>query len=309
MHPPPRTARTGPDEVLRRLDLAVAHRLDGLLHGEYGGLVPGHGSEPGETRLYRPGDDVRRIDWNVTARTIEPHVRETIADRELESWALVDLGPSMDFGTAHCEKRDLAISATAAVGFLTSRTGNRFGALVADPNGSRVVPARGGRRHLMGALHGIIAEPRAETGTVDLGDAMHRLSLAARRRGLVTVVSDLLEPVESWERPLRRLTAGHDVIVIEVLDPRELDLPDIGMIELVDASTGAHRRIRTSRRLRERYAVAAHEQRATNAEAVRSTGADHLVLRTDSDWLLDIVRFVTDRRRRVHARRAVRSAR
>ena len=106
---------TGPDEVLRRLDLAVAHKIDGLLHGEYQGLVPGHGSELGETRAYHPGDDVRRIDWNVTARTLSPYVRDTIADRELETWTLVDMGPSMDFGTALCEKRDLAVSAASAI--------------------------------------------------------------------------------------------------------------------------------------------------------------------------------------------------
>src|SRR6476619_1836566 len=126
---PPRTAATGPDEVLRRLDLAVSHKLDGLLHGEYQGLVPGHGSELGETREYQAGDDVRRIDWNVTARLQQPHVRETIADRELETWLLVDLSPSLDFGTALCEKRDLAVSAAAAAGFLTARTGNRIGAV------------------------------------------------------------------------------------------------------------------------------------------------------------------------------------
>src|SRR5690606_37755997 len=137
---PPRGSHTGPDEVLRRLDLAIGHKLDGLLHGEYQGLVPGHGSELGETRGYTPGDDVRRIDWNVTARMQTPHVRDTIADRELETWALVDLGPSMDFGTAYCEKRDMAVSAAAAVGFLTNRTGNRFGVAIARPDGTEVVP-------------------------------------------------------------------------------------------------------------------------------------------------------------------------
>ena len=126
---PPRTALTGPDEVLRRLDLAVSHKLDGLLHGDYQGLVPGHGSELGETRGYVAGDDVRRIDWNVTARLQTPHVRDTIADRELETWALVDLGPSMDFGTANCEKRDLAVSAAAAVGFCLSCSFRQSGLL------------------------------------------------------------------------------------------------------------------------------------------------------------------------------------
>ena len=146
----PHTVHTGPDEVLRRIDLAVAHKLDGLLHGNYQGLVPGHGSELGETRAYSPGDDVRRIDWNVTARMDTTHVRDTIADRELESWALVDLGPSMDFGTAFCEKRDLAVSAAAAVGFLTARTGNRFGTIAALPTGISVVPPKGGRTHHSG---------------------------------------------------------------------------------------------------------------------------------------------------------------
>jgi len=304
---PPRTTHTGPDEVLRRLDLAVAHRLDGLLHGEYQGLVPGHGAELGETRAYQAGDDVRRIDWNVTARMQDPHVRDTIADRELETWALVDLGPSMDFGTANCEKRDLAVSAAAAVGFLTARTGNRFGALLATAHGAEVVPARNGRRHLLSALHRIVTEPRAEAGTgaPHLGDALGRLSVTARRRGLVAVISDFLEPPESWARPLRRLTTRHETVVVEVIDPRELSLPDVGILQLTDAATGRTREVRTgSKKLRDRYERAATAQRAAITDAVRAAGADHLVLRTDRDWLLDIGRFVADRRSRVHARRA-----
>lgn len=301
----PRTAHTGPDEVLRRLDLAVAHKLDGLLHGEYQGLVPGHGSELGETRAYAPGDDVRRIDWNVTARTRSPYVRETIADRELETWALVELGPSMDFGTAYCEKRDLAVSAAAAVGFLTARTGNRFGAVLARPDHLEVIPARGGRNHLMATLHRLVTAPRADAGTVNLGAALDRLSVHARRRGLVAVVSDFLEPPETWAQPLRRIATRHTTIAIEVIDPRELSLPDVGLLTVVDPATGRTREVPTaSRRLRARYEAAASEQRAATADAIRASGADHLVLRTDRDWLLDVVRFVVDRRARVHARRA-----
>ncbi len=306
---PPRGAHTGPDEVLRRLDLAVAHKLDGLLHGEYQGLVPGHGSELGETRGYNPGDDVRRIDWNVTARLRVPHVRDTVADRELEAWALVDLGPSMDFGTAFCEKRDLAISAAAAIGFLTNRTGNRFGVAVARPGTTEVVPARGGRTHLMAGLHRLVTSPRgtdgAGGGQVDLGAAMHRLGVAARRRGLVVVISDLLTEPEQWAQPLRRLATRHDTIVVEVIDPRELSLPDVGLLRVVDPASGRTRDVPTaSRKLRARYAEAAVAQRDRTAAAVRAAGADHLVLRTDRDWLLDVVRFVVDRRERVHARRA-----
>lgn len=309
MQVPPRTTGSSPDEVLRRLDLAVSHRLDGLLQGDHRGLVPGHGSEVGETRPYRAGDDIRRIDWNVTARMVEPHVRETIADRELETWVLTDLGPSMDFGTAFCEKRDLAISATAAVGFLTARTGNRFGLLIAGVDGFRTVAARGGRRHLFTALHVLLGTGRAGSGSVDLDAAMMRLSMLARRRGLVVVVSDLLQPTEAWERSLRRLAGRHEVIVIEVLDPRELALPDVGMLALSDPGSGRTVEVHTSRRLRRRYAAAAAGQREANAAAIRSAGADHLILRTDSDWLLDIVRFVAVRRDRAGALRAARSAR
>ncbi|CAN5904669.1 DUF58 domain-containing protein [soil metagenome] len=307
---PPRTVHTGPDEVLRRLGLAVAHKLDGLLHGEYQGLVPGHGSELGETRRYQAGDDVRRIDWNVTARSQSPHVRDTIADRELETWALIDTGPSMDFGTAFCEKRDLAVSAAAAVGFLTARTGNRFGAVLAAPGGTTVVPARGGRTHLMSTLHRTISAPRLAEGQVDLGVALDRLAASARRRGLVTVISDFLSEPDTWARPLRRVAARHETIAIEIIDPRELSLPDVGLINVTDPRTGTTREVSTaSKRVRARYAAAATEQRERIAQAIRLAGVDHLVLRTDRDWLLDVVRFVADRRSRVHARRAGWSAR
>jgi uncharacterized protein (DUF58 family) len=302
---PPRTASTGPDEVLRRLDLAVSHKLDGLLHGEYQGIVPGHGSELGETRAYQPGDDVRRIDWNVTARLQDPYVRDTIADRELETWVVADLGASMDFGTAWCEKRDLAISAAAAIGFLTNRTGNRFGMVTLQPSGTTVTPARGGRSHLMTTLHRLTTLPRAGQGEVDLGGALARTAAVARRRGLAVVVSDFLAPPESWEHQLRRLSTRHETIAVEVLDPRELSLPDVGVLSLVDPATGATREVPTaSKKLRARYEAAASAQREAISVAIRRAGVDHLVLRTDQDWLLDIVRFVASRRERVHARRA-----
>ncbi len=302
---PPRTARTGPDEVLRRLDLAVSHKLDGLLHGEYQGIVPGHGSELGETRAYQAGDDVRRIDWNVTARLRDPHVRETIADRELETWVVTDLGASMDFGTAWCEKRDLAVSATAAIGFLTNRTGNRFGNVVAQPSGITVIPAKGGRVHLMSTLHRLTSTPRAEEGATDLAGAILHTTALARRRGLAVVVSDFLADPDTWGPALRRLATRHETVAVEVIDPRELSLPDVGVLSLVDPATGQTREVPTAKKkLRDRYAAAAAEQRAAIAGTIRAAGADHLILRTDQDWLLDIVRFISSRRERVHARRA-----
>ena len=307
---PPRAAKTGPDEVLRRLDLAVAHKLDGLLQGDHQGLVPGHGSELGETRAYQPGDDVRRIDWNVTARLQEPHVRDTIADRELEAWLAVDLSPSLEFGTAFCEKRDLAVSAAAAIGFLTARAGNRFGAVLVRPDETVTMPPRNGRQNLMAVLHRVVTAPTGTEGRTDLAGALTRLSALARRRGLVAIVSDFLADPNEWERPLSLLSTRHDVITVEVVDPRELTLPDVGVLSVVDPVTGEQRDVPTAdRRLRERYAAAAAEQRADIAAAIRRAGADHLVLRTDRDWLLDIVRFVAGRRQRVSARRAGADAR
>lgn len=288
-----------PEQVLRRLEIDITHRLDGMLQGDYRGLVPGHGSEPGDTRAYQPGDDVRRIDWNVTARTRTPHVRESIADRELETWVVIDRSPSLDFGTANCEKRDLAVAAVAAIGFLTARTGNRLGVLAAGGTGVDTLPARSGRAHLLGVLHRLVTAPTGDgTGTADLARTMRRASGLARRRGLVVVVSDFLAPT-GWEHPLRLLAARHEVLAVEVIDPRELELPDIGVLDLIDPETGERREVRTSAKLRTRYADAAREQRDAIARSIRGAGADHLVLRTDRDWLLDLVRFVTLRRQRV----------
>jgi uncharacterized protein (DUF58 family) len=305
---PPRIGLQTPHEVLRRLDLAVSRRLDGLLQGDYRGLVPGHGSEAGETRLYQDGDDVRRIDWNVTARMQAPYVRETIADRELETWLLIDLSSSLDFGTALCTKRDLAVAAAAAVGFLTARTGNRLGALILQEGGLVAIPARGGRAHLQAILHRLITAPRTDGGgPTDLSSGIGHLAIPSHRRGLAVVISDFLAP-DGWERSLRSVASRHEALAVEIVDPRELELPPVGVLELVDPETGRHREIQTSdARLRERYAKAAAEQRSSIARHLRRSRVDHLQLRTDRDWLLDLVRFVALRRERVdHVRRTAR---
>ena len=297
--PPPRVAGAPAEEVLRRLNIDINRRLDGMLHGDHQGLTPGHGSEPGDTRIYEPGDDVRRIDWNVTARMPQVHVRETVGDRELSTWVLLDRSASLDFGTASCEKRDLALAATAAIGFITLRTGNRLGVVVADGGELRILPPGTGRRHLLGTLHAATkASAKTATGSVDLKAAIETLAkTGSRRRGLMVVVSDFLAP-EGWEREMRGLAGRHEVLAVEIVDPRELSLPEVGVISLVDTETGVEREIRTSADVRERYAAAASEQRKDIARRIRGAGADHLVLRTDRDWLLDIVRFVGRRRER-----------
>ena len=302
--------RGRPDDILRRLELTITHRLDGLLHGDHLGLVPGHGSELGETRGYVAGDDVRRIDWNVTARMQSPYIRSTIADRELESWIVVDRSPSLDFGTADCEKSDLALAAAAAIGFLTDHTGNRIGAVLLDPDGERVFPARGGRRHLQSILHALVtAEPTADGSSVDLAASLGRLAPTLRRRGLVVVISDFLDPGD-WERSLRILATRHEVLAIEILDPRELELPAVGRLSLVDPETGRTLQVDTSAaRLRTRYAEAAAAQREAIAGALRRAGAGHLQLRTDRDWVHDLVQYVARRRMRAAGPQAIRVSR
>jgi uncharacterized protein (DUF58 family) len=299
--PPPTLRDAGPAEaeaVLSRLELTIRRRLDGLLQGNHLVLVPGPGSEAGESREYHPGDDVRRMDWPVTARTTVPHVRQTIADRELETWAVVDLSPSLDFGTARCEKRDLAVAAVAAVAHLTGRGGNRFGALVTTGTELRRFPARSGRAHTTTMLRKLAGTPRAERGRRgDLAAALEALRRPPRRRGFAVVVSDFLGE-QSWERPMRALSVRHDVLAVEVLDPVELGLPAVGLLTLVDPETGDLLEVQTARKdLREKYAAAAARQRAEIAAALRRAGAAHLQLRTDRDWLVDILRFVAARRR------------
>ena len=283
---------------LRLLELDVRRRLDGLLQGNHLGLVPGPGSEPGEARTYSPGDDVRRMDWAVTARTTIPHIRETVADRELETWVVVDLSASLDFGTAACEKRDLAVAGMAAVAHLTGGGGNRIGAIIANGEQTVRVPPRGGLAHARSLVRKVAETPRAKEGVRgDLADALEQLRRPPRRRGLAVVISDFLGDT-SWERPLRALSTRHELIAIEVLDPRDIDLPEVGTVVLSDPESGRQREVHASALLRKEFGAAAAEHRARVAAAVRRAGGGHLVLRTDSDWIADTVRFVVARKRR-----------
>lgn len=299
-------------EQLNHLQLLINNKLDGLLHGDYLGLLPGPGTEPGESREYRPGDDVRRMDWPVTARTTTPHVRTTIADRELETWLAVDLSASLDFGTAKCLKRDLAIAATAAMAHLTVRGGNRIGAVLGAGGTPSVVPAAPGHAGAQVLLRKV-AEMRPQLpevggwrrrkvtgpGRTDLSALVDLLHRPPRRRGFVVIVSDFLAE-DQWERPIRKLSVRHDVLAIEIVDPRELALPDVGIVELMDPETGVTQEIETGNaEFRRRYAEAAAKQRDQIAQSLRRAGAARLRLSTDSDWLRDIVRFVASQR---HAR-------
>ncbi|WP_020577578.1 DUF58 domain-containing protein [Actinopolymorpha alba] len=301
-------ARLAPERALRRLELTIVRRLEGFLHGEHLGLLPGPGTDLAEARAYRPGeDDVRRMDWSVTARTATPHVRDVIADRELETWVLVDMSASMDFGTAALEKRELAVAAVGTVGFLTHRLGDRFGGVVVRGGRIRRWPARSGRLALYGLLRSLLAEPRTEPEEPDddFATAVDQFSRAYQRRGLRVVVSDFLDGSGNdpglplpWERAMKLLSARHQVLAVEVLDPLELELPDVGVVWLTDPETGGVREVNTGdAALRVRYAEAAAAHRERVRATLRRSGAAHLTLRTDRDWVSDTARFVLGHRR------------
>jgi uncharacterized protein (DUF58 family) len=302
---------TRPEDVdarLRRLELSISRKLEGLLHGDHLGLLPGHGSERAESREYRLGDDVRRMDWAVTARTNSPHVSDQIADRELTTYAVVDLTASMDFGTHTWEKRDLALSAVTAFGVLTTRLGSRFGLTALSSYGIVELPPRTGRDALRRALRTLATTPRAgdsnrarvpqAAGTRPLRGALDGMGRRGLRRGLVVVVSDLLGDPQEWVRPMRALSQRHQVLVVEIRDPRELTLPSVGVVTLTDPETGRQLEVDTrSRGLRRRYAEAAAAQREAVAAALRRARAGHLVLSTDANWLLEIAHYVAAARR------------
>lgn len=296
---------TGADHrPFRRLELTVRRRLSGVLAGDYRGSSLGTGTEPEELVAYQPGHDVRRIDWNATARAGgAPQVWLTQAEHALEAWILVDQSPSMAFGTTEVEKVDVASWAAGVFGLLTHRNGDRVGLGVLSADGLRWTPPRPGRV----ACRHASRQPEARrdgAAELSLADALVRLTAQAQRPGLRVVVSDLLDPTGAferpfdWEAPLRRLASRHDVIVVEVLDPRELELPDVGQVVFTDPESGAQRDVSTSdAALRRLYAEAAATHREATSATIRGSGAAHLVLRTDDDLVASIVRFVHRRRR------------
>lgn len=286
--------------VLRRLELQIVRRLDGRAAGDHATTAMGPGSERAGAREYQPGDDARRIDWNLTARSHSVHVRTTEADRELQTWVVADRSASLDFGTAQYEKRDLVLGTAAAFGVLTARAGNRFG--VSTCGGSQLDsrPAATGRRAMLAALATVHDTPRQKAAPgpgADLAAALDAVRRLQPRRGLVVVASDFLDD-SPWPGALRRLCLRHQVVAVHVVDPRELELPEVGLLSVVDPESGRLVHVRTgSAELRARYARAAAERMQRITKELRSAGASDVVLRTDSDWLSAIVAFATTRRR------------
>ncbi len=292
-------------QVLRRLELAIVRRLDGRDTGDHTSFAYGPGSERAGARPYSPGDDARLVDWNLTARSGEVWVRQTEADRELETWVVVDRSASLDFGTADCEKRDVALGACAAFGMLTMRGGNRFGVLVAGADRLGHIPARRGRSAFLAALASVYDTARqsgAPGSGATLSAALQRLPLVQPRRCQVVVISDFLGD-DGWAGALSRVVRHHDVVTVHVTDPRELALPAVGVLAVVDAESGRQRYIQSSSPgLRARYAAAAAQRHSDIRASIDGTGAAYLHLSTDRDWLTDTVQFAAQLHRTRRAR-------
>ena len=282
-----------PDALLRALDVTVGRRMEGLLAGDYRASVHGVGTELAQVRPYQPGDDVRRIDWNVTARTGEPHVRVHLAERVLVTWLVLDTSPSMQFGTAERRKADVAEGVAVAVGHLATRRGNRLGIVTFGDGNPKTLPSRQGRIALIGLLTTLRREPEAaRVGQTSLGEALMRTGAAAPQRSLVVVVSDFRGPLD-WRGPLLELAGQHDVIAVEIRDPREQELPNAGDLWLVDPETGRMLRVDTrSRKVRERFAALAAEERSGIERILTSVGVRHVTLSTEGDWLRHLAAFL-----------------
>ncbi|MFO7572839.1 MAG: DUF58 domain-containing protein [Gaiellaceae bacterium] len=299
----PTPARPGPgpmpEGLLRALDVSIGRKVEGLLAGDFRSTLLGSGSELALVRPYVPGDDVRRIDWNVTARTTEPHVRVHQAERVLVTWLVLDVSPSMEFGTAERRKADVAEGVAIAIGHLATRRGNRLGVVAFGGESPRVLPPMPGRAGLIGLLSALRDEEHGgeQRGAASIGAAIRHAGALARQRSLVVVVSDFRGP-RDWRRRLLDVAGRHDVVAVEVRDPREQELTNVGILWLVDPETGKQLRVDTrSRRLRERFAVAAAEERAQVDRALASVGARHVVLSTQGDWLRPFVTFLRRRSR------------
>lgn len=286
------------DRALRKAQLWIARRLDGVGPGQHRSLRLGEGVELADIREYVPGDDVRSIDWNVTARTGHPHVRVYEADRETSALVVADRSASMAFGTAGKTKEGLLRELIAALSVLILRRGDRLGGLLFAERRLQGVRMASGRRAALRLLHAV-GETMPEEGSRSRMDlALEEADRIARRRSLIVVVSDFIDAGE-WAAPLRRLATRHEVIAAEVRDPREDALPDVGILVLEDPETGRQIEVDTTRpKLRESFRAAAAAKRTQVAQEIAATGAAHLVVSTDRDWLADLLRFLERRRRR-----------
>lgn len=286
-----------PERVLRRLEWQVIRRLDGRLQGDYRTLLRGHGTDFRNLRDYEWGDDVRHIDWNVTARMDELFVREFMEDRELTAWLLLDRSRSMAFGAVERTKERVLCELAATLGQLLVRGGNRIGAVVYDGDRQWTIPPRQGRNQVLALVRELL-RPLPGGSVTDLTKLLDNAARLVRRRSLVVLISDFIsEP--GWQRSLLRLTERHEVVAVRLVDPREYELPDAGLLVVQDAETGEQLLVDSSDpKLRRRLLAAAEQQDAAIRHAVARSGVDLHVVSTEDDLVTAFVRMAGARRRR-----------
>ena len=287
------------ERVLRRLEWTVLRRLDGLLHGDYRTLFRGFGLDLADLREYQYHDDVRHIDWNVTARLQTPYVREYNEDRDVTAWFLLDVSPSVDFGSGDVRKRSVSTDFVTVLSRILTRHGNRVGAAFYGETMDTVIPARSGRRHVLQILHRMLQRPRQmQSSATDLNDFLRAAFPAIARRSMVFVVSDFISAAP-WGDALAQLSQRHEVLAVRLYDPLEHELPDLGLLTMQDAETGEQLFVDThDRGFRKRFTQAAEDREARLREAFRHAGVDALELSTDDDLADTILRFADMRKRR-----------
>ena len=292
----PTTVST-PERILQRLDWKVIRRLDGLLQGDYRTLFYGYGVDFADLREYQPQDDIRYIDWNVTARMNTHYVRQYVEDREITAWFLLDLSPSIDFGTQQSLKRNVLIDFVTTLARILTRHGNRVGAIFYDSHIERMIPARGGRIQVLRLTNDLLKQPQLPRAPfTNLTPLLEGGLYSIRKRSLVFVISDFI-CAPGWERTLNLLNQRHEVLTVRLWDPRETELPDMGMVVMEDAETGEQMFVDThDRKFRQRFEEAARQREADLAQSFKRAGVDALALSTEEDLVQAIVRFASLRR-------------
>jgi uncharacterized protein (DUF58 family) len=286
------------EQILRRLEWTVIRRLDGLLQGDYRTLFRGNGLDLADLREYQYHDDVRHIDWNVTARLQVPYVREFHEDRELTAWFLLDLSPSIDFGSQQ-KKRMLSNEFITVLARLLTRQGNRVGAMFYGDKVDTIIPARSGRRHVLGVLHRLLDRPElSKSEGTDLRAFLRTAYQVMSRRSLVFIVSDFFSQ-PGWAEPLAHLSQRHEVVAVRLYDPLEVELPDLGMLVMQDSETGEQLFVDThDKKFRKRFASIAERRERELRQSLARAGVDCLELATNGQLVDALLRFTQLRKRR-----------
>jgi len=290
-----------PEHILQRIDWKVIRRLDGLLQGDYRSLFYGYGVDFADLREYQPGDDVRYIDWNVTARMDTPYIRQYVEDREITAWFLLDISPSMDFGTVENQnrKRTMLVDFVATTARLLTRHGNRVGAIFYNSRVEKTIPARGGRIQVLRLVNDLLNQPSLSRAPfTDLTPLIEGGLGAIKQRSLIFIVSDFV-CAPGWERPLSLLNRRHEVLAVRLFDPSESELPNLGMVLLEDSETGEQLYVDThDRGFRRRFEDMAAQREFDLQQTFKRLGGDVLSLSTDDDLVRALVEFALLRQRR-----------